>query len=49
MNLEQAIKIIDEVVAGLRGTRQERQTVEMALKTLVDAARKKNKNKEETS
>ncbi len=43
MNVEQAITVIDQLVAGCRGTRTERETLESAFRVLTAAATRKRK------
>ena len=46
MNLQQAIEIIDNIIAGVNCNRQQRQTVENAFAIIVNATKKKEKPKE---
>ena len=41
MNLQQAIEIIDNIIAGVQCNRQQRQTIEQAFAVIVEATKPK--------
>lgn len=41
MNLQQAIEIIDNIIAGVNCNRQQRRTIEDAFATIINATKKK--------
>jgi len=47
MNLQQAIEIIDNIIAGVNCNRQQRQTIENAFRIIVEATRKKKEKPKE--
>lgn len=43
MNLQQAIEIIDNIIAGVQCNRQQRQTIEKAFAIIISATEEKKK------
>ena len=45
MNLQQALEIIDNIIAGVNCNRQQRDTIERAFRTIVDATKDPRQDK----